>query len=146
MVCTLGSDLATMQDCCDAGFIAACPNWTYNEFTGSCSVTPYNSDASLASFQYGRTEDDCCKAYTIQDDDDMLKACSETTVDPLCMLEVYESNSMVCDTVTSERTVYLTSAGEVGGITYSAPHTDSTPLRCCLSSSDFYENPNACIE
>ena len=34
----------------------------------------------------------------------------------------------------------------VGAITYSAEDVDSTALRCCLASADFYENSNACMD
>ena len=36
-------------------------------------------------------------------------------------------------------------SGEVGVITYSSVHYDSTPLRCCLAHDEWRENPEACI-
>ena len=59
--------------------------------------------------------------------------------------EVFETNSQVCDSVTLNRSVYMT-GDVVAGIIYTNDDVDSTALRCCLAATDFNENPNACDE
>lgn len=46
MICTLSGSSVSLQDCCDEGYNAACPTWTFNEQTNSCSVMPFNADPS----------------------------------------------------------------------------------------------------
>jgi hypothetical protein len=105
-------------------------------------VEPY--DNVFVSNQYPTSRDDCCKAYQYDEDESLLEACEDPTMDALCTLEVFETTSMTCDTVTSWRQVYMTAGDEVGAITYMSSHSDSTPLRCCLKDEDFAENVNAC--
>lgn len=58
---------------------------------------------------------------------------------------MYEGNSEVCDSVTLNRSVYM-SGDIVQAIIYTNDDVESTALRCCLAASDFSENPNACDE
>ena len=134
------------QLCCDLGLDdGSCPVYTYDSGSNTCTVLPYNSDLNYAEYQYGTGIDDCCMGYNNEGDESLLEACADPVIDPLCNLEVFEPKSMVCDSVSSERQVYKTmNSGEVGAITYTAPHTDSSPLRCCLAIDDWMENPMAC--
>ena len=127
------------------GFEGACPQYSWNPSVQSCSlITPYDNNPAYASLQYGQSQDDCCKGYQYGENEDLLEACEDPIMDGLCTLEVFETTSMTCDTVTSWRSVYMTSAGEAGAITYYSSHTDSTPLRCCLKDDEWHENVNAC--
>ena len=128
------------QMCCDAELDpdVSCPTYT---FDGSvCSVVPY--DVSAREFQYGTELDDCCMGA--KNDDSLTEACTDFTTETMTIQEVFETVSRTCDNVYWDRLIHTTSTGEIGAITYEAPHFDSTELRCCLEMDDWHENPNAC--
>ena len=96
--------------------LGGCPIYTYTEGPPTCSV--YDFDSNHPENQYSESLDDCCLGYKYTEDQNLLAACAEPTVESICTKEVFEGRSMVCNTVTSERLVYatMTSADAVAAV------------------------------
>ena len=103
------------------------------------------------STNYASTVEDCCRATGPQGDASLLEACFDIPdfdliEEAVCIKEVYETTSDTCETVTGQRQKIVDGVGSLVTLAYDVVDAASTPLRCCLASSDFAENSNACQE